>query len=183
MNLTQKLTIAAIALSGTAALGTSVYAAQLSPAVHNRMGDIVQAIATKFNLNKDDVQKVFDEQRAANQAEMQAKGEQRFTDMLTKAVADGKLTQTQADLIKAKHEEVQTFMQSLKDKTPEERQAAMKNQADSLKRWAKDNGIPAGYLPMGFGMGGERGGFMGRGMGKMRGGQGFGAERINAAQR
>ncbi|MDQ7814686.1 MAG: hypothetical protein RDU25_02715 [Patescibacteria group bacterium] len=182
MNFTKSLAITAVALAGAATLGTSVYAAQTPGVFQDRANGLVQAIATKFNLNATEVQQVFDEQREQHQTEMQAKNEERLNERLKQAVTDGKLTQAQADAITAKHEEMQANMEALKDKTQEERQAAIKTQMESLKQWATDNNIPAGYLPMGFGPG--RGGMMGeghagggRGMGKMRGGQGF-----NAAQ-
>lgn len=114
---------------------------------------LVDKIAQKFNLNKSDVQKVFDEDRASHEAERQQKMEER----LTQAVKDGKLTQAQADAIKAKLQEMKTFMDSLKDKTEQERRDAMKTKMDELKQWAADNNIPKGYLPMGHGMmGGHR---------------------------
>jgi hypothetical protein len=51
-------------------------------------------------------------------------------------------------------------MMSLKDKTPAERRAAIKNNMAELKKWASDNNLPAGYLGglgrgMGHGMGGH----------------------------
>lgn len=114
---------------------------------------LVDKIAQKFNLNKDDVQKVFDEDRASHEAEMQQKMDER----LTKAVKDGKLTQAQADAIKSKLSEMKSFMDSLKDKTEDERHEAMKTKMDELKQWATDNNIPKGYMPMGHGMRGGPG--------------------------
>ncbi len=186
MKFTKSFAIAAAALVGAIALGTSVYAAQVPGTFQNRTSALVQAIASKFNLNTADVQKVFDDQRAQQQADMQAKNEQRFTDRLAQAVKDGKLTQAQSDLVTAKHQEVQTFMESLKDKTVADRQAALKTEMDSLKQWATDNNIPEGYLPMGFGpgrgmMGGHEG-FGGRGMGEMRGGWNKGAAPTTATE-
>lgn len=109
---------------------------------------LVDKIAQKFNLNKSDVQKVFDDDRAAHDAQRQ----QQMEDRLTQAVKDGKLTQAQADAIKAKLQEMKTFMDSQKDKTPQERHDAMKTKMDELKQWATQNNIPTEYLPMGHGM-------------------------------
>ena len=68
------------------ALGTSAYA------FYGNQGegrtDVISAIAKKFNLNASDVQKVFDEQRTANQTQ----NEQKFTDFINKSVTDGKIT-------------------------------------------------------------------------------------------
>lgn len=122
------------------ALGTSAYAFYGQPA--EGRADIISAISQKFNLNKTDVQKVFDEQRTANQVKM----EQKFTDSINKAVTDGKLTQDQANKIIAKHAEVKSQRDALQGKTPEEVKSAMKTQGDALKQWAKDNNIPMQYL-------------------------------------
>jgi gas vesicle protein len=87
-----------------------------------------------------------------------------FTEKLTQAVTDGKLTQAQADLITAKKSEMKTAIEALRDATQEERQAAMKTQMDTLKQWATDNNIPEQYVLMGgFGEPGGEHGFGGPG--------------------
>lgn len=123
------------------------------------MSGLVAAVASKFNLNTTDVQAVFDEQKAKMNVERATGRQQRFADRLTKAVADGKLTQAQADLITAKKSELEAARASLETKTPAERRAAMEAQATALKQWAADNNIPDGYLScQGPGrMGGHRG--------------------------
>lgn len=125
---------------------------------------IIDRLVQRFNLNKNDVQAVFNEQHDA----MHAEHEQMQKDRLAQAVSDGDLTQAQADLISAKHDELEKQRESLKDKTPQERRAAMKTQMDELKTWAEQNNIPLKYLH--GGMKGMKGGFPGpRGhMGGMR---------------
>lgn len=113
---------------------------------------LVAKIAQKFNLNQDEVQAVFDEERAEHHAERETK----FKERLAQAVTDGKLTQEQADKIQAKHEEMQTVMESLQDKSKDERREAMHANRDELKQWAEDNDIPEEYLRMG-GRGGPGG--------------------------
>lgn len=126
--------------------------------------NLIDRLVQRFNLNKSDVQEVFDEQRQA----MEAQREQEMKDRLAQSVTDGKLTQAQADLITAKHNELKSFMDSLKDKTPQERHDALKTKMDEIKQWAQDNNIPLQYLhlggprPRGFGHG--FGGHMGMGM-------------------
>ena len=120
---------------------------------------LVDKIASRFNLNKDDVKKVFDEDRTAHEAEREVAMKTR----LDQAVKDGKLTQTQEDKLIAKHKELETFRLSIKDKTEEERHTAMKTKMDEFKQWAKDNSIPyefarPGIGPHGPGMDGPRGG-------------------------
>lgn len=115
----------------------------------NPMSSLVNAIATKFKLNPKDVQAVFDEQRV----QMEKDHEQAFAKLLSKAVADGKLTQDQADKITAKKAELEAFRTSLVGKTQDEQRTAMKTQMDSLKKWATDNNIPAEFMMFGKGNG------------------------------
>jgi hypothetical protein len=115
------------------------------------MSGLVQKIADKFNLNKDEVQAVFDAQRT----EMEAERTQEMKDRLAQAVKDGKLTQDQADKITAKLAEMKANREDLSGKTPEERHEAMKAARDEIKKWAEDNNIPMEYLRI---VGGGHGG-------------------------
>ncbi len=112
---------------------------------------LASKIATKFNLNKNDVQKVVDEQRSEHMANMQAK----FNDRLTQAVKDGKITEDQKTKIIAKQAEMKTFIDGLKDKTPAERHTAMEAKKTELIQWAKDNNIDQQYIMQ------KLGGYMG----------------------
>jgi len=151
------------------AVGGAVYADSTTNGKINSMSNLVLVIATKFNLNVSDVQAVFDEQnnimkanRQQNQAEMASKMKEQLATELSKVVADGKLTQVQADLITAKKEELQ--VQRTTQKTREE----IQTQQDALKQWASDNNIPEEYLNLVCGGGmGEYGGY--RNMGKKLG--------------
>jgi tetrahydromethanopterin S-methyltransferase subunit B len=149
----QTVGLSLAAIIGLATMGAGVINAQ-STTKHNPLNGLVNAIAQKFNLDPAAVQQVVDAQHAQMESEMHA---QRATEQKTKlnqAVKDGKITQAQEDLIIAKQTEIQAFMESLKDKTPAEREAAMKIQKDTLKTWATQNNIPEQYI-MGFGPGGR----------------------------
>lgn len=152
MNNVQKVFMAAAATAalGTGSLGLST-ALAAEPNHRPGMDNLVQAIASKFNLNIDDVQQVFDEQRYLGQAERKAEFAEHATEKLAQAVTDGKLTQAQADLITAKLAELQANKPELTGKTPEEMRETMKAQKEELKKWAADNGLPAGFLPAGHG--------------------------------
>lgn len=104
--------------------------------------DLVEAIATKFNLKKSDVQQVFDEQRQTQ-----------LKNRLDQAVKNGKLTTDQESKILAKYNELQPFITSLQDKSEADRNAAIKAKMTELEKWAKDNNIPTSYLKMGPGFG------------------------------
>lgn len=149
---------------GVGALGAgTALAAQNKSERPNPLSGLVTAIAQKFNLSPSDVQAVVDQQR--------------FTDLLAKAVKDNKLTQAQADLITAKQAEVQTFETSLQGKSEADRQSAMKTELASLKTWATTNKIPQQYLM--FGRGGLRGPGMFEGK-MMRKGWGMGRGMMTA---
>ena len=91
-----------IGVAGTT-IGANTYAATTSGSV-DPGNKLITAIAQKFNLNPTDVQKVFDEQRT----QMQTEHEQKIKERLTKAVAEGKLTQAQVDALIAKKKEFMT---------------------------------------------------------------------------
>lgn len=111
---------------------------------------IINRLAEKFNLNKSDIESVFNEEREAHQAEMAAKFEER----LAQAVADGKITEEQKTLILQKHEELQSERESDRENwqnmTREERQTEMQKQHDELSAWLEANNIPTDLFP-GFG--------------------------------
>lgn len=132
---------------GLSAVGAGVaHAATTNSASTDPMSSMVDKIATKFNLNKADVQKVFDEQKT----EMQAERGQKVKDEVAQLVKDGKLTQAQADAINAKRAEVQKDREAnrdaMKDKTQAERKAEMDKKKAELEAWAKQQGIDSQYL-------------------------------------
>lgn len=118
--------VASVGLASVTGIGMA------SAATNSSGGNLVDKIAQTFNLNKDDVQKVFDEDKVARQAERTAEMSERLQD----AVDDGKITAAQKTLIESKMKE---------------QQAARQAEADSLKEWADGQGISMQYL-----MGGMR---------------------------
>lgn len=122
------------------------------------MSNLVDAIASKFNLNKSDVQSVFDEQRTKMEADREAEVKAEVAQLVT----DGKLTQAQADKINAKRAELQKEREANKatnqSKTREEMKAEMETKRTALETWAKENGIDTAYLRFVFGGGHGHGG-------------------------
>lgn len=143
-------------------IGGSIVAVSTVQAEDTIHTTLIQKIAQRFGLNENDVSQVFEQNRQERQKEMS----QRFEQRLTQAVADGNITEAQKQLILAKHKEIQTQrdanFEAMKDKTPEEKRAAMESLHTELETWAKDNGITLSeFFPMmGKGMGaGRRGKF------------------------
>lgn len=125
-----------IGLAGLAATG-------MASAATNQSGQdtLVDKIAQKFNLNKDDVQQVFNEQHQAREAEHQAK----ISERLQKLVDDQTITPDQKTAIEAKlkelHDQHEANKDSLKDLTPEERKAKREQARQDLENWANEQGL------------------------------------------
>lgn len=157
--------VAGITTAGITGVGIANAATDTSTTNTNPMSSLVDAIASKFNLNKSEVQAVFDTQRS----QMEANREAEAKEQVAQAVTDGKITQSQADQINAKRAELQEEREARKDTAPTKSREEMKSEMDAkrteLEQWAKDNGISTEYLR--FVMGGEHG----------HGGPGFGGER------
>lgn len=144
----------AVGLAGLTGAGFA-YAATNTANNTNPMDSLVSAVATKFNLNKDEVQKVFDEQHTA----MEQERENEIKDELAQAVKDGKLTQAQSDAITAKRAELQKEREanrtSDQSKSRDEMKSAMDTKRTELEAWAKEQGIDTQYLRFVFGHGGR----------------------------
>ena len=136
---------------GTLAAGGFFLVGNASAEGNTLRTSLVERIASRFNLNKDDVQNVFNEDREARQAQM----EQRFEERLSEAVSKGTLTEEQKSLVLAKHEELQkereANFESRQGMTPEERRADAKKHREEMEAWAKTNNIPEGFIGLGAG--------------------------------
>ena len=146
-----------LTLAGVVVFGAANTYAQ-SPTPSNPFQTIVQRIAQKFGLNEADVQSVFDEVRQEHQFQVQVKFEERLAQLVTQ----GEITETQKQLILAKHKELlekkqQTDWQNM---TYEQRRQAKESQRQEMENWAKENGIDlqfifGGFHKFGWGMGGH----------------------------
>ncbi len=132
-----------IGLAGAGFIGVNQANAQTQ---NNPMSSLIEKIAFKFNLNKADVQAVFDQDRADHESER----ESQYEDQLSQYVKEGKITQTQKQLILAKHKEMianhQSEMQNNQNLTKEEKHAARDKKQRELKDWATQNNIDIKYL-------------------------------------
>lgn len=145
------------------ALASVVGVASAATTNSNGSESLIDKIATKFNLNKDEVKALFDEERTEREAQMKTKQEERLNTL----VSEGKITADQKAKIIAKQEELKTKREAnrdaMKDKTDAERKAAMEKERTELEQWAKDNGIDTQYLRM---LGGRGPGGPGHGRGE-----------------
>lgn len=106
---------------------------------------LVQKIAERFNLNRDDVQKVFDEELAARHAEKQA----HFEEKLTQAVTKGQINEAQKQAILVKFQEMKhnkPDKSQFSNMTDEQRRLAMEQKRTELDSWAKEQGLDSGTL-------------------------------------
>ena len=143
-------TVSAVVIGGVL-MGSTRAFAQESTSATNPMASLVQMIASKFGLNKDEVQAVFDQSRE----EMQKNRQEEYATRLSQLVTDGKITEAQKQLILSKHAQMQTARENelgaMKDQTQTERRASMEARRTELENWATQNGIDVQYLMQGNG--------------------------------
>ena len=140
------LITSAVVLSGVgslAAVGIASAASNTSNASNSNDSSIVDKIATRFGLNKADVQQVFDQNRADHQAERKAN----IKAKLDQAVKDGKLTQAQEDHILQVQGEIEALIGTTKpSQLSQSTKDQIKAKVDELKQWAIDNKIDLRYI-------------------------------------
>jgi len=107
---------------GTLAIVGAVMFGSLKATASSNHDTLVDRIASKFNVPKDQVQTVFDEEHTARQAERQTEQNAK----LDQAVKDGVITVEQKDKLIAKRSEMKGEQQ--------------KNR-DEMQKWLADNGI------------------------------------------
>ncbi len=139
------------AVGATTLIGVS----SATAATDTTKNTIVDRLVSKFNLNKAEVQKVFDEERAAHQAEHQAKVSER----LQKLVDDKTITSDQKTAIESKLKELQSKREAnreaFKDLSEDQREAKMNEERTALESWAKEQGLDLTKLRGIFGPGGH----------------------------
>jgi flagellum-specific peptidoglycan hydrolase FlgJ len=130
---------AALCILSAGAFGIAHASAASSPTGQE---SLVQKIADTFGLDKSKVQAVFDQNKAQNQQNREAKYEQR----LTQAVTAGQLTGTQKDAILTEHKKLESEMTDAMSKTGTDRRTAMEQIRTEAQTWAKDNNIDTKWL-------------------------------------
>lgn len=136
--------VATLGIAGFLTAGSASAETETSAAANGR-ASLIERLAERFQLDTSEVQKVFDEEREARHAQRESAMKER----LAAAVSDGELTQAESEAIIAKHTEMHEFIQTLSDKTTEERREAIQKQRADMRQWAQDNDIPLSYLRLG----------------------------------
>ncbi len=154
----QMLTAAVLSAAVVGGGAFAINASAESSSSSDRVDSLASKIAEKFNVNKDEVKQIIDADREEHMAERRAERQTRLEERLSTAVTNGKITEEQKTKILEYVKSQQTFFDSLKDMTEDERKAAMQKHRDEVKKWASDNGIDEKYVLMGGGPGGHRGG-------------------------
>lgn len=171
MNKKKTYQIAGIAVLGTVAtlslaLGGGLLTAKaLAETTSGSYPTIIENLASKFGLNQDEVEQVFEDTRTQLRSER-----------LDNLVSDGTITEDQKQLILDKEDEIKTKIDEINNQelTATERREAMDNLRDDIQQWEDDNNIPEGALGI-MGAMGMRGGGRGHGMMDRDGdGDGFG---------
>ena len=132
------LPMAAIAMLGAAAVGTTA----VSAATNGQPGTLAQKLASTFNLDPAKVQSVIDQ----NHNDMEQKHQAAYEERLNQAVTDGKLTAAQKQAILDENAKLKAELDAAKDKTPAERRSAMKSVRQGAKDWAKAQNIDEKWL-------------------------------------
>lgn len=105
---------------------------------------LAEKIAERFNLNLEEVQKVFEETRQEASQEMQT----RFTERNR-----CELTEEQRQSLSAKREELMAKYDDMKDLSREEMRNRMQEMRSEMQAWAEENGIDSKCADGGFGKG------------------------------
>lgn len=150
------LATGALAVVSLAGLGTAGIASATTDTSTSSGSSIIEKLATKFNLNTDEVKAVFEEDRTAREAERAA---DRATD-IADAVKDGDITQEQADHITAALKEIDTLRGATSPRDEDDTvRDQIRDKMDELRDWMEDNDVDMDLL----GHGGHKGGFGGPG--------------------
>jgi polyhydroxyalkanoate synthesis regulator phasin len=148
---------AAVATVSLGGLGSAGLASAAETTTSSQSSNIVDKLASKFNLNKAEVTAVFDEDKSARQAERKADHAER----LAAAVSDSTITQAQADYVTSAQADIEALRESVKESETTDKDAAreqLKPKMDALRSWADENDIDKQFIGGGHG---DRGGFRG----------------------
>ena len=112
--------------------------------------NLASKIASRFNLNQDEVRDTIREHRTERRTE-------RLNNRLDEAVNSGSITEDQKAQIQEYLDENKPGFNELEDKTREERKEVKDKFREDFKAWAEENGIELEEVPFGHGHGNHHG--------------------------
>ncbi len=136
----------------TTIAAASVVGIGAASAQSNSDDSIVDKIAAKFSLNRDEVQSVFDEKHE----EIEAKRDEKQATRLQELVDNGTITAEQKTALQAKLDEMEAKRDALRDQdlSREEIRAQMETVSTEFEAWATEQGIDLKAIrPVGMSMG------------------------------
>jgi predicted homoserine dehydrogenase-like protein len=147
---------AGVASIGVAGVVGVTGASALTSTDSSTGSSLIDKLVAKFNLNKSEVQAVFDAERTEHQAEMKADRET----SLKAALTAGTLTQVQYDYIIKAQAEIDVLMEASGDRESQTdaQKSAIKDKMDTLRDWMKEQDLNLKDLGLGFGRGHGPGG-------------------------
>ncbi len=148
MRTIKRIILPTLLLTGALAVG-ALGISRVSAEEMTSYPPVVQKLAERFGLNVEEVEAVFEEERANHHAEMLTN----FEDRLSEAVTNGKITEAQKQAILDKHEEMQAKMDEFRDLTGQERKAKMDAWHTELRAWAQSQSIDLPFMEFGRGFG------------------------------
>jgi hypothetical protein len=134
-----------IAFLAVSVLSLASVGGVVSAASKNSDDGLAQRLATKFNLNKDEVSAELDSYRQERDAARESEMKQKMEEALQTKVDEGKLTAEQKSALLTKLEELHAkhkqSRESGEEKTKEERDSEREAEKSELDAWAKEQGI------------------------------------------
>ncbi|MEA1926279.1 MAG: hypothetical protein U9M90_03510 [Patescibacteria group bacterium] len=127
MHINKKIIITALVLGAISLAG--VLSASAVWANNVKHESTIQRLADRFNLNKDEVKDVFEQQRTERREIRKERRIKRLDD----AVKNGQITEEQKTLILEKMEELR--------KETAEKRGEFREHREEMEKWARDNGI------------------------------------------
>lgn len=152
-----------LASLGVVAIGSTFFGVGIAGAqgTTGTNPSIVQRIAERFNLNQDEVQEVFDEQKSELHAQKRTELESR----LNQAVTNGTITHAQRQAILSKLGEMESSQSADKARlhsiSPEQHQQSIQQKRTELASWAQQNGLSLQTIQELVGHGGKGFGWYG----------------------
>ncbi|MBT3356423.1 hypothetical protein HN784_01595 [bacterium] len=145
----QKTKVLIIAASVCLVAGVAGVGIAKASSKGDRHEAFAERFAQRFNVNKEDVKKVFIQHKAEVREERRTAIRKRHEDELNQAVASGKITIAQKISILKRVEEIQAIRKENIEEGREfrkERREESQKHREEMEEWASDNGIPKGLI-------------------------------------